>query len=158
MSRPPICTVPASGGSRPATIRSSVDLPHPEGPSKTMHSPSRAASESLSRAIFSPKRLVTPSMLRSNASGACARAEKLRLALLHLFRRQILRVGRNGPSEAERVLDMAVPVAPELVGDGKRHLATGGLRLFENSVGIGDIQMEHNRPVSLRDRRRAHLG
>src|SRR3954464_13059860 len=37
---PSIDTVPALIGSRPAIMRSTVDLPQPEGPSSTMNSPS----------------------------------------------------------------------------------------------------------------------
>src|SRR5207302_1769129 len=41
--RPPIDTVPEVGDSRPAMIRSSVDFPHPEGPTRTISSPSAAS-------------------------------------------------------------------------------------------------------------------
>ncbi len=37
-TRPSIDTVPDVIGSSPATIRSTVDLPQPEGPSRTMNS------------------------------------------------------------------------------------------------------------------------
>ena len=40
ITRPSIDTVPAVTGSRPAIIRRTDDLPHPEGPSRTMNSPS----------------------------------------------------------------------------------------------------------------------
>ena len=36
---PSICSVPAVMSSRPATRRRSVDLPQPDGPTKTMNSP-----------------------------------------------------------------------------------------------------------------------
>src|SRR3954471_1574863 len=39
-SRSPIRILPASTGSRPASIRSVVDLPQPEGPTRTRNSPS----------------------------------------------------------------------------------------------------------------------
>jgi hypothetical protein len=39
-TRPPITISPAVIASRPATMRSSVDLPQPEGPRITMNSPS----------------------------------------------------------------------------------------------------------------------
>ena len=44
-TRPPIAISPALIGSRPATIRSSVDLPQPEGPTMTTNSPSRTSIE-----------------------------------------------------------------------------------------------------------------
>src|SRR5579859_3143125 len=39
-SRPPISTWPPSSGSSPASIRSAVVLPDPDGPTSTMNSPS----------------------------------------------------------------------------------------------------------------------
>src|ERR1700752_4802967 len=39
MSRPSRCTVPLSISVSPAIIRSRVDLPQPDGPTKTMNSP-----------------------------------------------------------------------------------------------------------------------
>ena len=44
-SRPSRCTVPASGGTRPATTRSSVLLPLPDGPSRATTSPSSTCSD-----------------------------------------------------------------------------------------------------------------
>ncbi len=38
--RPPIAISPSVTVSSPAIMRSSVDLPHPEGPTMTMNSPS----------------------------------------------------------------------------------------------------------------------
>src|SRR5882672_10105401 len=99
MSRPPIRTQPESGASRPATTRSSVDLPQPDGPSSTTNSPSRAVSERQSTATLSPKRLVTPSIVNSDASGAGVPAHGLCLALLHLCGRQIFLVGCDSPGE-----------------------------------------------------------
>ena len=40
-TRSPILTVPSLISSSPATIRSAVDLPQPEGPTSTMNSLSR---------------------------------------------------------------------------------------------------------------------
>ena len=50
---PPIETVPAVIGSSPAIIRSAVVFPHPDGPTKTMNSPS-AISRSKSETAFVP--------------------------------------------------------------------------------------------------------
>src|SRR5882672_3688623 len=157
MSRPPIRTQPESGASRPATTRSSVDLPQPDGPSSTTNSPSRALSERRSTATLSPKRLVTPSIVNSKVSGAAVPAHGFGLPLLHLRRRQILLVGRDGPGETERILHMAVAVAPELIGKGESDRATGLDRLREAGVGIRHVEAEHHRPVSGGDRRRAKL-
>ena len=59
-SSPSSRMAPAVGSSRPATIRRTVDLPHPEGPSSTMNSPSPTSRLRLSTAtVPSPKILVT---------------------------------------------------------------------------------------------------
>jgi hypothetical protein len=42
-TRSPIRTVPPEIDSRPATIRSAVVLPHPDGPTRTTNSPSSIA-------------------------------------------------------------------------------------------------------------------
>ena len=44
-TRPPISMVPEVIASRPATMRSSVDLPQPEGPTITTNSPSATSIE-----------------------------------------------------------------------------------------------------------------
>ena len=47
-SRSPIQIAPALISSRPASMRSEVDLPQPDGPTKTMNSPSPISRLSLS--------------------------------------------------------------------------------------------------------------
>ena len=54
---------PASGVSRPATQRSVVVLPQPEGPSRLTNSPSAATKLTSSMTSLSPKRLLSPSTL-----------------------------------------------------------------------------------------------
>ena len=59
-SRSPIAIVPEVGCSSPATIRSAVDLPHPDGPTSTISSPSATSRSSASTAVVSsPKTFVT---------------------------------------------------------------------------------------------------
>src|SRR5437867_127254 len=62
-STPSILTVPASGSSRPATIRSTVDLPDPDGPRIDVTCPSGAVNDTSATAgsVPSRNRLVTPS-------------------------------------------------------------------------------------------------
>ncbi len=56
----PIMTSPSVSSSRPATIRSSVDFPQPEGPTSTMNSPSAISIEtSLTANTSRPNTLVT---------------------------------------------------------------------------------------------------
>jgi hypothetical protein len=50
MSAPSMSSRPAEMASRPAIMRSVVDLPQPEGPSRTMNSPSPISSETSSTA------------------------------------------------------------------------------------------------------------
>src|SRR3954447_18988746 len=62
-SRSPIAIVPSVTSSRPASIRRSVDLPQPEGPTSTRNSPSAISSEMSSTAVTAPNRFVTPARL-----------------------------------------------------------------------------------------------
>src|SRR3954449_8076740 len=56
----PITSRPPLTSSRPATMRSAVDLPHPEGPTRIMNSPSSMSrSNCLTASNPSSKRLVT---------------------------------------------------------------------------------------------------
>src|SRR5262252_4482752 len=55
-SRSPIEIVPADTSSSPAIIRSSVDLPHPDGPTRTRNSPLPIVSETPSTATTSPEK------------------------------------------------------------------------------------------------------
>jgi hypothetical protein len=54
-SRPPIEIAPLVASSSPATIRSSVDLPHPDGPTSTANSPSSIRSATSSTAFTPPE-------------------------------------------------------------------------------------------------------
>src|ERR1700712_85224 len=60
MSRSPIQTSPSDRVSSPAIMRSRVDLPHPEGPTNTTHSPSRMSRSTSCRTASAPNRLPTP--------------------------------------------------------------------------------------------------
>jgi hypothetical protein len=61
-TRSPIVIVPSVTSSSPAIIRSAVDLPHPDGPTNTMKSPSVMSSDSESIArVFPPYTLLTSS-------------------------------------------------------------------------------------------------
>ena len=53
-SAPLIATVPASGVTKPATERSVVVLPHPEGPRSVKNSPGTTASDTPSSALVVP--------------------------------------------------------------------------------------------------------
>src|SRR6266508_2126929 len=61
-SRPPTTMCPPDASSSPAIMRSSVDLPHPDGPTSTMNSPSSIRSDTSSTAVTPPSNtFVTPS-------------------------------------------------------------------------------------------------
>src|ERR1700730_9175249 len=61
---------PSSGVSKPASIRSSVVLPQPLGPSSAKNSPARMSSDSRSTARKVPNFFATPSM-RNSGMSAC---------------------------------------------------------------------------------------
>ena len=54
---------PSVGTSKPASMRSVVVLPHPDGPSRLKNSPFGIARSMLSTAVKSPNRFVTPSIV-----------------------------------------------------------------------------------------------
>src|SRR5206468_635932 len=58
-TRPPIAIVPAEVSSRPAIMRSTVDLPHPEGPTRTISSRSMTSRSRSSITETSPYLLLT---------------------------------------------------------------------------------------------------
>src|SRR5262245_19348414 len=62
---------PASGSSKPATMRRVVVLPHPLGPSSEKNSPSSISSDTSSTAGSAPKSLLTPT--RPIAARPCSR-------------------------------------------------------------------------------------
>src|SRR5439155_2391493 len=107
--RSPMKISPAVTSSRPARSRRMVDLPHPEGPTRTMNSPSPISMETSSTATTSdPNTLVTPSstilaMSRSLPSGGPAprsvRPESL--------------VRQGGPGPAQGPPARSQPLQPE---------------------------------------------
>src|SRR5256714_13434204 len=63
MRSSPNKTRPASSSQKPATMRKSVVLPQPDGPSSVKNSPSRTAIETSSTARTVPKVRATPSIV-----------------------------------------------------------------------------------------------
>src|SRR5215204_7026909 len=84
MSSPASVMVPEVGTSSPATIRSVVVLPHPDGPSSAKKDPAGTVRSSASTAAKSPYRFVRPARLRSapGPSSATARLAEVGLVLL----------------------------------------------------------------------------
>ena len=72
MSLPSSRMRPSSGVSKPASIRSSVVLPQPLGPSSAKNSPALMSSESRSTARKPPNFFTTASMRSSGMSGSSA--------------------------------------------------------------------------------------
>src|SRR4051794_27930216 len=64
---------PSVGASRPAIRRSSVDLPQPDGPTKTMNSPSAMSRSRPRNTSVRPKTLRTPRNWSSATTGLRAR-------------------------------------------------------------------------------------
>src|SRR5438045_6657088 len=82
-SRSPMRTVPPSIRSRPARQRSSVVFPQPDGPSRTMNSPSRTSrSKSLSATVL-PKTLRTDSNATLDMFRSPTRSPKIEQVLAH---------------------------------------------------------------------------
>ena len=79
--RPPSRISPSLGSSKPASIRSKVLLPQPEGPSRAWNSRSWIARSSASTATASPKRLVTPSISRMGRAPGSSQGAKARRTL-----------------------------------------------------------------------------
>src|SRR3982751_3424961 len=59
---PPIAISPSVISSSPAIMRSSVDLPQPDGPTRTQNSPSAMATSTPRITWVEPKRFLTPRM------------------------------------------------------------------------------------------------
>ena len=57
MSWPPMATVPSQTSTSPAMLCSKVDLPQPEGPSRTRNSPSATSRSSPWMISVAPKRM-----------------------------------------------------------------------------------------------------
>src|ERR1041385_8005393 len=78
--RPPIRMSPPVGCSRPAIMRSSVVLPHPDGPSRTRYSPSRQTRLMPSTAAVAPPNDFRTSRTSTSAIQALLRAADQPLA------------------------------------------------------------------------------
>src|SRR5436190_20810723 len=77
-SSSPIHTAPPSTSSRPASIRSAVDLPDPDGPTRTMSSPSRISRSSASTAATSlPAYSLVACSKRTSDMGRAPRGREL---------------------------------------------------------------------------------
>src|SRR3954462_4743730 len=69
-TRSPIDISPADTASSPASIRSAVVFPEPDGPTSTMNSPSAISSDSERTAATAPKRLETSANVTRAISGS----------------------------------------------------------------------------------------
>ena len=128
-SRPPIRTAPASGASSPATTRSAVDFPEPDGPSTVTSSPGSTVSESDDSADASPSShvFVTPS---SDERRAHLRVEQRPgLALDPL----------------DRLVDRQVAVVHALEREVGGVLGLGPLRVGRQALDLRDRVEEHLR-------------
>src|SRR5579863_1777361 len=105
-TRPPIRTSPRVGSSSPAIIRSSVVFPEPEGPRKTMNSPSRV------------------SRLTSLTAPSCP-------CLKTLVRSLVSTIAMARPASLPGLLPLVEDALDFLVGGGhrrlRRHLVAGRL-------------------------------
>src|SRR5262249_47673941 len=77
MTSPPMAIAPEVGSSSPATIRRAVVFPHPDGPTRTMNSPSAMVHVSASTAVvpfgktFVTSWKETSATIRTSRLGGC---------------------------------------------------------------------------------------
>ena len=108
MSESPSSTRPIVGRSKPATMRSSVVLPQPDGPSIVTNSPSRKARLTSSSATTEPKRCVTCSTVTAAAcSLSSGTTSATRSSPLAALRRAARRANRNATSQSTSVTVMS---------------------------------------------------
>src|SRR4051794_13341906 len=79
MSSSPMKTRPADGSSRPATIRSVVVFPHPDGPRRAKNDPCGTVRDRSSTATKSPNLFVTRSSRRSRLARPSSSASAISL-------------------------------------------------------------------------------
>ena len=72
-------------------------------------------------------------------------AESFGGALLLFRSGQIFLAGGDGPTHSERIAQVPVAVAPELVGDRHGDFATGRDSLRPGCVGVGNVEVEMKR-------------
>src|SRR5215212_4016285 len=132
MSSSPIRTRPPVGSSSPATIRSVVVLPHPDGPSSAKKDPSGTVTVRSSTATKSPKCLVTPSSRRSRPASPTHHLVELALVrrLLLVAERHELVPGlqRLVVDEDELAVHCGLVELPDLLlgtGDGAEVVVPG---------------------------------
>src|SRR2546421_801684 len=82
-SRSPMRTVPPSIRSRPARQRSSVVFPQPDGPRRTMNSPSRTSRSTSFSAVVFPKTLRTDSKATLDMVSSPTRSPEIEQVLAH---------------------------------------------------------------------------
>src|SRR5260370_12352169 len=94
-------------------------------------------------------------LLGATRSGGAG--ERLGRACPDLFGCQLFLMRRDRPGEAKWILDLAVAISPELVGEREGDLATRRHRFLKGGVGVWNVKVHHDRPMSLRDWRRAEF-
>src|SRR3989442_15941304 len=135
MSRPACSMRPLVWMSSPAIARSSVVLPHPDGPRKQTNSPSWISSEMSARAVNAPNCLVRRSMRRYALTSASSPSRCARPLLLGLGLRAValLPLGEDLRAVQRRPLEVVLDhVLQHVAGDELerlRHLDDGHHRV-----------------------------
>src|SRR5688500_17334432 len=76
---------------------------------------------------------------------------------VHFLGGQILLLRADSPEMTERILDLSIAVAPELILEGHDLLGTGGNGLLPCCVAVGDVHVKSDgRAAERRGRFRAH--
>src|SRR5262245_19716597 len=119
MSSPASVMVPSVGSSSPATIRSVVVLPQPEGPRRAKNEPRGTSRSSESTAVKPPNRLVTSLNRRPSKDPSLARSSVARSAGDDIVEVSFVLLGLlvGERHEVEGVLEGVVVGEDELVVD-----------------------------------------
>src|SRR5664279_5803932 len=150
-TRPPIATSPWVISSSPAIIRSSVDLPQPDGPTSTQNSPSAIAMSTPRITCVEPNHFWTPVIVTAAMLPPCpyeiaGGASGLARRLVQRCSRVALRLARPaaddvlGPARGEPRDDVLRRLAPQLLFGLDR--IEGGVRRED------DLRMAQQRAVA----------
>src|ERR1700730_15538856 len=126
---PPIEISPSSIASRPATIRSSVDLPHPDGPTSTQNMPSSMSMSTPRMTCVSPKRLLIP--LKWTAAMVC---------LFRCFVSKESRVPRGSAARSGNRCRYRLLVVAAVLEVGRRLAGRGVERLLDGHLAGHALQ------------------
>ena len=144
-------TRPSLGRSKPATMRSSVVLPQPEGPSIVTNSPSRIARLTSSSATTAPKRWVTRSTVTAAACSLTAARPRRRRRARAERRRAPRSANTNASSHSRSVTAISSVETTLIDGSTVRRSCD---QMYSGSVPSGADHEERDDELVERERER----